>query len=377
MSIKKICAGLGVFIIASVVYVNVNQEAEHSVYVWYMGLPNGLFEMMLDEDQIDIDGQKMHPKMQYHLQTTANPDGKPFSEYLADPKAMAHIRGLADLYWPLRAKKTKDMATELHQLKASDGSDIGLKIYKPQGLYPSGKKPPIMVYFHGGAFIIASVEAVDPFVRLMANRIGAIIVSVDYRLAPEHRFPAAHDDAMAAYRWTQAHAEELGGEKTRILVGGDSAGGNLALSVSHRLVTAGEPAPLMQLLYYPNTDFGMDYKSYQLFKHGFGLDEDIIDAALTAYMPVDKAVPTELLSPINYSSLGQMPPTVIATAGFDPIRDQGLELAEKLKAKNVKVSLLHYPSLIHNFLEYTGVIDDAERAAEETTNLTRQWLSEL
>lgn len=378
MKIVKIVAGVGLVIAFALAFVSVNEGAKRTVYVWYMGWPNAFFETMLDENPIEIDGQKIHPKVQYHLQMTRDPGGKPFEYYLDNPNAMAHMRGLVDLYWPLRAKKTKAMAAvEDRNIKTRGGSDIRIRIYTPESVKKSSEPAPVMVYYHGGAFLIASIEAVDPFVRLMANRLGVIVVSVNYRLAPEHRYPAAHDDAIYAYRWVLKNAASFGANPNRVLVGGDSAGGNLALSVSHRQIESDGKRPIMQLLYYPSTDLAMDYTSYGLFKNGFGLDEDLINAALSAYVPDESRAAAGLASPVNYDTLDRMPPTVIATAGFDPIRDQGAVLAKKLNSHNVKVRYFHYPSLIHNFLEYTGIIDDAETAAEETTALAENWLKDL
>lgn len=378
MRALKLTAIMVVVVVATLGIVANNDTAQQKLYVWHLGLPNGLFENLLDNPTIEIEGQSLHPKLQYLLELHGDPEEEPFEYYLENPEAMAYLRKMVDIYWPLRAKSTAAMAkVEDRLVPDGDNGEMRLRIYTPDSAANQSEPVPIMVYFHGGAFLMGSIEALDPAARLIANRLGAVVVSVNYRLAPEHPFPAAHKDAAAAYQWVREHAEELGGSPEKLLVGGDSAGGNLALSVSHQQIIDGQSKPLLQLLFYPSTDVSMDYPSYDLYKNGFGLDEDVIEAALAAYVADASLEEQQEANPIDYHTLNAMPPTVVATAGFDPIRDQGSQLADRLNGYGVKVTHLHYPSLIHNFLEYTGVVDDAERATEESIDQIRQWLNTL
>jgi acetyl esterase/lipase len=240
-----------------------------------------------------------------------------------------------------------------------------LRIYTPR----TGESDPlpILLYFHGGGWLYSSIEAVDRCARLIANEARAIVVSVDYRLAPEHAWPAANDDGEDAFLWTLANAARLGGDPRMVGVGGDSAGGNIALSISRRQLAAGRTAPAYQLLYYTSTDFSTEDESFRLFRDGYGLDENFRQFMISAAFPGDslRAASREL----SKGSYSGMPATIVVTAGFDMLRDSGRKLARRLEQDGVAVTYLNYPTLAHGFLQWSAVVADAERAAVDTARL--------
>ncbi|WP_409574711.1 alpha/beta hydrolase [Sphingopyxis sp. PET50] len=203
---------------------------------------------------------------------------------------------------------------------------------------------------------------------MIANEARAIVVSVEYRLAPENPYPAAWDDAEDAYGWALDHAKGFGGDPAMMAVGGDSAGGNLAVSVSARRLAAGKAPPLYQLLYYPALDMGRDYPSWRLFGEGYGLDTGYADYAVARVFPGRDLKDPEI-SPIRAASLKGMPATILATAGFDILRDAGRAYAARLEREGVSVIYLNYASLNHSFLQASGVVADAERAATDTASI--------
>jgi acetyl esterase len=238
--------------------------------------------------------------------------------------------------------------------------EIPVRLYRPEGSEP----PPLVVYFHGGGWTIGSLDTHDGLCRSLANRSGCAVLAVDYRLGPEHRFPAAVDDAMAATRWAADHAEELGVEPGRLGVAGDSAGGNLAAVVSLLARDAGGPRISHQLLVYPVTDLTRDWPSYQENGEGYFLTVRDMVWFEGHYVrsPVDRK--DWRLSPAVAASHADLPPAMVVTAEYDPLRDQGEAYGEVLRAAGVPVTVVRYPGMIHGFLGI-AVLDGAGRAMEE------------
>ena len=182
---------------------------------------------------------------------------------------------------------------------------------------------PLLVYYHGGGWVIGDLDMYDGVCRLLAAASGCRVLSVDYRLAPEHPFPAAVEDAFAAFEWAVANAAALGADPARIGVGGDSAGGNMAAVVSHMARDGGGPGPAMQLLIYPVTDSIEDTRSRQLFAEGFVLTKADMDAFEAAYLPPGIDASDQRISVLKCPDLRGLPTAYVATAGFDPLRDEG------------------------------------------------------
>jgi acetyl esterase len=264
---------------------------------------------------------------------------------------------------------TEEMAKTEDRQIAGPGGSLKIRIYTPRT--PEQGPLPGLVYFHGGGWFFGSIEAVDRAVRLIANEAKVMVISADYRLAPEHKFPSAQDDAYAIFRWAQANADKLGMDPARIGIGGDSAGGQMSVVTSLRLRDRHEPMPAFMLLYYPAVDRDQNYRSWQLFGEGYGLDRSFSQGVLAIYYK-DADLNSQDVSPLRAASLAGLPPAIIATAGFDPLRDSGHAFAGKLMAQGVPVIYKNYSSLMHGFMQQSGTVDDAELACNETA----RWFGE-
>ncbi len=224
---------------------------------------------------------------------------------------------------------------------------------------------PTLVYFHGGGFTVGTLEAYDAGCRTIAARAGIAVVSVDYRLAPEHRFPAAADDALAAFRWVAAHAAELGVDPERLAVGGDSAGGNLSAVVCLRARDEGGPRPCFQWLIYPATDMTRALRSHREHAAGPFLDEPMMTWFLAQYLAPSDDHRHPHASPLFAASHASLPPAHVVVAGFDPLRDEGLAYADALRTAGVPVSVQQAPTLVHGFLTMAGALPVARLARDE------------
>lgn len=254
------------------------------------------------------------------------------------------------------------------------GPDAGLRarLYTP----PSRRGSlPLLVYLHGGGWVGGDLDTHDPPCRFLAANAGTLVLAVDYRRAPEHRFPAAVEDAVAAMRWAAEHAAELGADPARIAVGGDSAGGNLAAAASRLARDHGGPLPVLQLLLYPVTDLSQKRPSYRLFGEGFFLDEPDMDWYRDRYLPDPAAVGDPRASPLIAEDLTGLPPAYIATAGFDPLRDEGEAYVEALRAAGVRTALRRHPGLIHGFAGYSALVPAGRAAMLEAAGALRMALA--
>jgi len=254
---------------------------------------------------------------------------------------------------------------EDRELPGPDGK-LRVRIYRPEG---TGELP-CLVYFHGGGWTFCSIETHDGTCRKLANGAGCAVVSVEYRLAPEHRFPAAAEDAFAAIRWVAEQAEALGVDARRIAVGGDSAGGNLAAVAS--LMTRDRKGPKLchQLLVYPITDHDFETGSYRDNAAGPLLTRAMMQSFWDFYVPDgDRSHP--YVSPLRAESLDTLPPATVITAEYDPLRDEGEAYAARLGQVGVSVAASRYDGMIHGFFGFDEVLPDARRAVEEASAALR------
>jgi len=227
----------------------------------------------------------------------------------------------------------------------------------------SGEPGPLLVYFHGGGWIEGGLETHDAACRRLAERSGVPVLALTYRLAPEHPFPAAHDDADEGYRWVVQHAAELGADPERIGVGGDSGGGNLAASVALSAAEDGVPVA-WQLLVYPCTDLKRDTQSLRLFGEGFYLTTQFIDRANACCFPNADDLDDPRASIIHAKIPGNLAPAYVVTAGFDPLRDEGEAYARKLCDAGATVELLRCTDQIHGFFNIVGVGSSSRDAVD-------------
>jgi acetyl esterase len=251
---------------------------------------------------------------------------------------------------------------EVRGLRASGpNGPIPLRLYRPLN-GTDRESTPVLVYFHGGGFVIGDLETHDTLCRELTNLSGCAVVAVDYRLAPEHRFPAAVTDCAAAAHWVAAHAGELKLDASHLAVGGDSAGGNLAAVVSIEARERGDLPIAFQLLIYPATDIHATAASHNENGQGYLLTRDTI-AYFTGHYVADEAQYGDWrVSPLLHADLSNLPPALVLTAGFDPLRDEGAEYAKRLTAAGNRATYVNFPRQIHGFITMGKVIDEANAA---------------
>jgi acetyl esterase len=253
----------------------------------------------------------------------------------------------------------------------AEHGDIPATLYTPADLpEPSA----LLVYFHGGGFSVGSRISHDPVVRCLACHAGVRLLSVEYRRAPEHPFPAAVEDAITAFDYAHRHAADLGADRGRIAVGGDSAGGNLAAVTAQQAVRRGGAVPAFQLLMYPPTDLATRRPSRELFSRGSTFSDRNLQWARANYIPQGTDPSDPRLSPL-YGDVTGLPPAYIASAGFDPLRDEGEAYADKLRAGGVPVALSRQADLPHAYLNFVGLGGRFAEAASEAAGALRLGLA--
>lgn len=244
-------------------------------------------------------------------------------------------------------------------MEVQDGQTAGIptRLYRPAGLPP---KPALLVYYHGGGWAIGDLDTHDGLCARLAVELPAVVLSVDYRLAPEHPCPAAIDDALAAFRAAREQAAALGCDPDRVAVGGDSAGGNLSAAVSMACRDAGEPMPSAQLLIYPATDLRRVTASHRTCADNPMLGAADVQFFLDNYAAPDLEDPK--VSPGAAADLAGLPPAVVTTCGFDPLRDEGEDYARRLDAAGVQATHLHHPTLMHGYASMDAAMPAADAA---------------
>ena len=246
--------------------------------------------------------------------------------------------------------------------------EIPARLYAPS----TGTPLPCVAYFHGGGWVQGDLETHHGLCARLAKHGGVLVVAVDYRLAPEHKFPAAVDDCLAAYRWLRAHARDIGGDPARVAVAGDSAGGNLSAVVSQ---LSGPAVPTCQALIYPAVDFSYDTESHRDMENGHIIPRDRVQWYAEQYLRDDKDKADLRASPLRAPNLAGQPSTFIVTAGFDPLRDEGKAYADRLRAAGADVVYREYTGQIHAFVSLTKAIPQGMAATLEVADFLRRRLS--
>ena len=237
---------------------------------------------------------------------------------------------------------------------------IPIRIYTPVA---AGRDPmPALIYYHGGGFVIGNIETHDGLCRIMANEGGFRVISVDYRLAPENKYPAAIDDAFATLAWVCANAAHIGVDANRIAVGGDSAGGALAAQVTHLAKAKGGLTLACQMLLFPVAQIGEVTKSLRKFEAGYFLEKETLDWFYDCYLPAGADKNDPKISPLRAKDLSGLPPAYIMLGGFDPLHDEGMQYADKLRAAGVKVTVADYSDMVHTFVYLQSVLPQAHEA---------------
>ena len=269
----------------------------------------------------------------------------------------------------VRDAETVELASVEDRTIPGPVGTIPVRIYTPEG----GTRPlPLLVYFHGGGFVLCDLETHDPLCRALAERAGCVLVSVDYRLAPEARFPAAPEDCFAATRWAAESAKGLGADPARVAVAGDSAGGNLAAVVSLLARARGGPALVHQLLIYPVTDWAFDTPSHRENAEGYLLTRDMMGWFRSHYFAKPGDATDPLAAPLRAPDLVGLPPATVLTVEFDPLRDEGEAYADRLGRAGVPTRLRRYDGMFHGFFAMTARIDRAREAVDDAARALRE-----
>jgi acetyl esterase len=291
-----------------------------------------------------IDGQQLHPQVQALVRLlNAIPGGALATLPVQDARAVIDLEGA------VLGGKPMPVDVEAVEFPAAD-RPVRCRLYRPPGRRPAG----MVVYFHGGGWVLGSLTSHDATCSFLANHAGVCVLAVDYRLAPEHKFPAGVDDALAAFRFAVQRAGELGIDPTAIAVAGDSAGGNLAAVVAQATAATGEQAPALQVLLVPVTDLSAKRESYRLFREGFFLTEADMDWYKAHYLDDPGQALDPRVSPLLAGNVSGLAPAYVAVAGFDPLRDEGIAYAKRLKEAGVPTVLRVHTGVIHPFSVIVG-----------------------
>jgi acetyl esterase len=246
---------------------------------------------------------------------------------------------------------------------AGPGGEIRYRRYLPLGVEAGSL--PTLIYYHGGGFVIGTIETHDSTCRRVANRSRCQVISIDYRLSPEHPFPAPIDDGIAAFRHVRDNAAALGADPARLAVGGDSAGGAVAAVVCQAMRDAREAGPAFQMLIYPATDSSQESGSRKSFAEGYFLSKGLMDWFWKAYVPAGTDLADLRLSPLLAKDFAGLPPAFVLTAGYDPLRDEGRAYANRLIDAGVKTTYVNYPGTIHGFFTLTRFLKQGIKANDE------------
>jgi acetyl esterase/lipase len=315
--------------------------------------------------------QKLHPDAQKVCDLIVA-SGRPPFETLSPPEARIAYAASRQVLQPDPEPVAEVVALEA----AGPAGPIPLRFYRGQSA-PKGSPQPALIYFHGGGWVIGDLESHDQVCRALANAVPCIVVAVDYRLAPEHKFPAAAEDAIAATRWIAANAARLGIDGARLAVGGDSAGGNLAAIVSLEARDRGGPRLAFQLLVYPCTDMRMDWPSAERHAQQQPLTRAGMRWFIAHYLRSAADEADWRASPLRASSFEGLPPALIITAGFDPLCDQGEAYTKALHSAGIPVVYERFEGQIHGFLSMGRIVADSGKAIALGASALRQAFTKV
>jgi acetyl esterase len=304
----------------------------------------------------------LDPQVQGLLEAMAAQGVKSFEE-CSVPEAREVLRNFTAL------EGAAEPVAEVYDLTVpGPAGELPLRVYRPEGSTPL----PVIVYFHGGGWVTGDVEIVDKPCRTLANATGAVIASVEYRLAPETKFPGAVEDCFAATTWVAEHAEKFGGDPARVGVAGDSAGGNLAAVVAQLARGINRPRLALQLLIYPATDATTEWDSTTENAEGYLLTKAAIEWFGGHYLNRPEDAEDPRFSPLRAASLAGLPPAIVVTGGYDPLRDEGRAYAAALREAGVTVTESHNEGMVHGFAWLAGVVDHVSEVYRQIGEATRE-----
>lgn len=331
-------------------------------------LPASLKVKMAGGTPLEIGGRTLDPNLQFIAHGAA---GQPRMSSLEPEVAQAGaLEGLA----MFAAKPEPGVSWEDTTIPGRGTHQIPVRIYRPDKQNPDA---PMLAYWHMGGGVILDVEACHAFCTMVSKIAECPVISVDYRLAPQHKFPAGLEDCISAYDWTLKNAEKYGAPAGRAAIGGDSMGGNFSAIIAQESTRRGMPKPDLQLLLYPATDLVTEFDSATTYGETYPLSSDTMQWFMQQYLPDGFDRANVLLSPAQETRLEGLPPAIIATAGFDPLVDDGAAYAKKLEAAGVNVQFKCYDSLAHGFTAFTGVVPAAKEACLEVAGMVRDAYAKL
>ncbi|MES2032817.1 MAG: alpha/beta hydrolase [Pseudomonadota bacterium] len=329
-----------------------------------LSLPTPVLRMMAGGGVVYQGGRTLDPRFQF---LTAGARRMPAMSSLSpDDARAASAGGLA----AMAGKPEPGVRVENLTIDGPGGA-LKLRAYRPAD---QDAAAPLIVFAHFGGGVIGDLETSDVFCGILARIARTAVLSVDYRLAPEHRFPAGLDDTLAAYRWGRDNAARFGAAPGVAAIGGDSMGGNFAAIVAQEMKRTGEPQPALQLLIYPAVDVASETQSMTTYADAYPLSRETMNWFMAHYIGPDADPVDPRLSPIKTDDLSGLAPAVVVTAGFDPLVDQGECYAKRLKDAGVPVIYRCYDSLAHGFTAFTGAIPMADTACREIAGFVRQGI---
>ena len=313
----------------------------------------------------------LDPQVKAYLDDLATQDIPPIDEMSVDELRENTRKEALSFGDPQPVAKVEDIKAQ--GLSGSDGTDfeIPIRIYTPDEVEYTG----VFVFYHGGGWVTGDLASHDDVCRRLANMAACKVVSVDYRLAPENKYPDALNDCYAATLWVFENASLLGVDPRRIAVGGDSAGGNLAASVAQMARDRGDRWPIFQVLTYPVADYNFDTISYRENADGYGLTRDKMKWFWGCYLAREENGAEPGASPIRAENFSRLPPALVQTAQYDPLRDEGENYARRLKEAGVPVTLTRYDGMIHGFFRRGAIFDRADVAVREVAEALKQAFS--
>ena len=297
----------------------------------------------------------LHPQVSMFLEQQAALGLKPIDQGSPAEFRRMMLEGLA------AQGESEHVAVVQDRAAPGPSGPIPLRIFRPTA---TGRLP-ALVFFHGGGWVGGNLETHDGLCRAIANAAGCVVIAVDYRLAPEHKYPAAAEDSFAAYHWVREQAAALEIEGQKIAVGGDSAGGNLAAAVSMMSRDRDRAAPCLQVLIYPITDHNLNSSSYLRFAEGYGLTRATMQWLWRHYLACEQDAKQPYVAPLQASDLRGLAPALVLTAEYDVLCDEGEAYAERLRAAGVPTERTRYEGMIHGFLPRLKLFDAARIAVQQ------------
>lgn len=331
-------------------------------------LPKGLLVKMAGGEPLTVRGRTLEPQLQ--LMAWNGREAPSFSSLPPDVVKAATIETLASVAAPMEPGVTAEDFT----IPGPDKNEIPVRLYRPAVLDATA---PMMVYYHMGGGVIGNLDTCHAFCSMIAKTAKCPVLSVDYRLAPEHKFPAGIDDCIAAYEWALRNAGKYGAPEGVASVGGDSMGGNFSAIITQEMKRGHKPLPALQLLIYPAVDIVEDFPSKKDFANTFSLSQDTMDWFMEQYLPEGQDKADLMISPGQAGDLDGLSPAIVITAGHDPLADEGDDYAKRLERNGVDVIHKRYDELAHAFTAFTAISPASRKACEEICGFVRQMYDHL